>query len=58
MTFAIAKKKNEFWNAYYENKDERFIYKEPELTPEEFFEVWIDKDLIHEYKDEPKRSEK
>ena len=33
MSFAEAQKKNEFWHAYYENKDERFLYKEEELTP-------------------------
>ena len=34
MSFEIAKKKTEFWHAYYENRDERFIYKEKELTPQ------------------------
>jgi len=56
MSFEIAKKKTEFWHAYYENRDERFIYKEQELTPEEFFEVWLYKDKVHEFKDDPNRS--
>ena len=56
MSFAEAQKKNEFWQAYYENKDERFLYKEEELTPQEFFEVWIDRDKVHEFKDDPNRS--
>lgn len=56
MSFEIAKKKTEFWHAYYENRDERFIYKEKELTPQEFFEVWLYKDKVHEFKDDPNRS--
>ena len=36
MSFAIAKKKTEFWHAYYENRDERFIFKEKDLSPEEY----------------------
>lgn len=56
MSFAEAQKKNEFWQAYYENKDERFLYKEEEITPQEFFEVWIDRDKVHEFKDDPNRS--
>jgi len=56
MSYEKAKKVNAFWHAYWENRDERFIYKEEELTPEEFFEVWIDKDKIHEFNDDPNRS--
>ena len=56
MSFTKARKKNEFWHAYYENRDERFIYKEQELTPEEFFEVWLHKDKVHEFKNDPNRS--
>ena len=60
MSFAVAQKKNEFWHAYYENKDERFLWNEPQLTAQEFFEVWIDRDKIHTYEDVyiPQRSEK
>jgi len=56
MSFKEAQNKNEFWLAYYENKDERFVYKEPDITPQEFFEVWINKDKVHEFKDDPNRS--
>ena len=56
MSFAEAQKKNECWHAYYENQDERFLYKEEALTPQEFFEVWIDRDKVHEFNDDPNRS--
>ena len=51
MTFEIAQKKNEFWHAYWENKDERDLWNEEPLKPEEFFEVWINKGLVHTYED-------
>tara|TARA_B100001094_G_scaffold277139_1_gene285795 strand:- start:826 stop:999 length:174 start_codon:yes stop_codon:yes gene_type:complete len=51
MTFKIAKKKSEFWHAYWENKDERQVYNDKDLTPEEFFEVWINKDKLNTYQD-------
>ena len=44
MSFDIAKKDSEFWNAYYENSDERFYFKDESLTPEEFYQKWIDRD--------------
>tara|TARA_B100001057_G_scaffold220198_1_gene220586 strand:- start:1687 stop:1860 length:174 start_codon:yes stop_codon:yes gene_type:complete len=56
MSYAEAQKKNEFWLAYYENSDERQTYNEPGITPQEFFEVWIHKDKIHEFNDDPNRS--
>lgn len=56
MSFAEAQKKNEFWHAYYENTDERQTYNEPGITPQEFFEVWIHKDKVHEFNDDPNRS--
>ena len=43
MSFELAKKDGEFWSAYYENVDERETYKDEKLTPEEFYEVWIDR---------------
>lgn len=55
MSFEKAKKDMQFWHAYWENRDERFIFKEEELTPEQFFEVWLDKDKYIEQSD--KRSE-
>ena len=60
MSYEQAQKKTEFWHAYYENSDERMSYGEPQLTSQEFFEVWIDRDKIHTFKDMyiPKRSEK
>tara|TARA_B100000614_G_scaffold100027_1_gene89901 strand:+ start:226 stop:411 length:186 start_codon:yes stop_codon:yes gene_type:complete len=60
MSYEQAQKKTEFWHAYYENSDERMSFGEPQLTSQEFFEVWIDRDKIHTFKDMyiPKRSEK
>ena len=55
MSFDEAQKKSEFWHAYYENQDERFYFKDPAITPQEFYEVWIYKDRIHELKDDPNR---
>lgn len=53
MSFEIAKKKSEFWHAYWENKDERFIFNDKTLTPQEFFEVWLHKNEVHTYEDIP-----
>ena len=60
MSYEQAQKKSEFWHAYYENGDERMSFGEPQLTSQEFYEVWIDRDKIHTFKDMyiPKRSEK
>ncbi len=60
MSYEQAQKKTEFWHAYYENSDERMSFGDPQLTSQEFFEVWIDRDKIHTFKDMyiPKRSEK
>ena len=60
MSYEQAKKKSEFWHAYYENSDERVSFGEPYLTSQEFFEVWIDRDKVHTFEDIniPKRSEK
>ena len=44
MSFDIAKKDSEFWNAYYENSDERYYFNDESLTPEEFYQKWIDRD--------------
>ena len=44
MTFEEAKQTSQFWDAYYQNRDERLAWKDKELTEEEFFEVWIRKD--------------
>lgn len=44
MTFEEAKQTSQFWDAYYQNCDERLAWKDKELTIEEFFEVWIRKD--------------
>ena len=30
--------------------------KKKKITPQEFFEVWIDRDKVHEFKDDPNRS--
>ena len=43
MTFEIAKKDGKFWAAYYENVDERLGWGDDRLTPNEFYEVWLDK---------------
>ena len=56
MSYEQAHMISYFWHAYYDNKDDRFIFKEKDLSPEEFFEVWIDKDRIHEFNDDPNRS--
>lgn len=53
MSFKIAQKKIEFWHAYWENKDERVAYNDEQLTPQEFFEVWIDKDKVDTFTDTP-----
>ena len=60
MSYEQAKKKSEFWHAYYENSDERMSFGDPYLTSQEFFEVWIDRDKVHTFEDIniPKRSEK
>ena len=60
MSYEQAHKKTEIWHAYYENGDERMSFGEPQLTSQEFYEVWIDRDKIHTFKDMyiPKRSEK
>ena len=60
MSYEQAKKKSEFWHAYYENSDERMSFGDPYLTSQEFFEVWIDRDKVHTFEDinVPKRSEK
>ena len=60
MSYEQAKKKSEFWHAYYENSDERVLFGDPHLTSQEFFEVWIDRDKVHTFEDinVPKRSEK
>ena len=55
MSFNEAQKKTEFWHAYWENRDERFIYNDPDLTPQEFYEVWIDKGKVHTFEDTPER---
>ena len=44
MTFEEAKQTSQFWDAYYQNCDERLAWKDEELTAEQFFEVWIRKD--------------
>ena len=46
MSFDIAKKDSVFWNAYYENSDERYYFNDESLTPEEFYKKWIDR---HKY---------
>ena len=60
MSYEQAQKKSEFWHAYYENSDERMSFGDPQLTSQEFFEVWIDRDKVHTFKDinVSKRSEK
>ena len=64
MSYEQAQKKSEFWHAYYENGDERMSFGEPKLTSQEFYEVWIDRDIVHTFQDMnipkryPKRSEK
>ena len=64
MSYEQAQKKSEFWHAYYENGDERMSFGEPQLTSQEFYEVWIDRDIVHTFQDMnipkryPKRSEK
>ena len=60
MSYEQAKNKSEFWHAYYENSDERMSFGDPQLTSQEFFEVWIDRDKVHTFKDinVSKRSEK
>ena len=60
MSYEQAQKKTEFWHAYYENSDERMSFGEPQLTSQEFYEVWIDRDKVHTFQDMviPKRSEK
>ena len=44
MSFDIAKKDSVFWHAYYENSDERYYFNDESLTPEEFYQKWIDRD--------------
>ena len=56
MSVYVAKKDMDFWHSYYENKDERFYFKEPEITPEEFYVVWINKEKFE--KSLTERSEK
>lgn len=43
MTLELAKKDGNFWSAYYENVDERLYYGDKQYTPEEFYEVWLEK---------------
>ena len=44
MSFDIAKKDGDFWNKYYENKDERSYFGDKEITPEEFYDVMLGKE--------------
>ena len=44
MTFEEAKKSITFWDDYYDNCEERFLWKDVKLTAEQFFEVWLRKD--------------
>lgn len=52
MSFEQARKDQNFWNAYWENKDERHLYGDTEYTPEEFYEVWL---LKSQYNDTDKK---
>lgn len=56
MSFEKAKKDMRFWHAYHDNAEERSIYGDERYTPEQFFEVWLDKDDYIEQSDD-KRSE-
>tara|TARA_B100001057_G_scaffold392285_1_gene400796 strand:+ start:422 stop:595 length:174 start_codon:yes stop_codon:yes gene_type:complete len=56
MSFEKAKKDMRFWHAYHDNAEERSIYNDEPYTPEQFFEVWLDKDNYIEQSDD-KRSE-
>ena len=44
MTWEEAEKNRQFWLDYYDNQDERLAWKDEELTPQQFFEVWRYKD--------------
>jgi len=44
MTYQEAMTLNEFRHDYYNNCSERELWKEPQLTRREFFEVWIRRD--------------
>ena len=44
MTFEEAKKSKTFWDDYYENCEERLVWRDVKLTAEQFFEVWLRKD--------------
>ena len=44
MTYEEAKNTRIFWEDYYDNQKERFDWKDEEVTPEQFFEVWLRKD--------------
>ena len=51
MSFKQAKEDTDFWNAYYENQDERFHFKDKSITPEEFYEVWLLKSQYNDVQD-------
>lgn len=44
MTFDEAKQYKPFWDDYYNNQDERIVWKDVALTPQQFFDVWSRKD--------------